>query len=304
MGETHSNSSFLTTLVENIFDGLLQVDIKGNIVLWNKGVERITGYSSHKIIGQDFHDIFPKHLQSTGEQLRENINLISKTLEDGIEREGLTSFKHKEGYYIKLLVRVVALRDDTGKIIGVFEIINDNKGLMSIYQQNKRTEETILFDPLTGIGNRAHIESRIRQTLEYIRGSGEFAGIMFMDIDHFKDFNDTYGHLIGDKILRFVANSLRHHLRTSDSCGRWGGEEFLALIRETNPEGLKIAAEKLRTLVSQTTIEENGKSLHVSISIGATRVRESDTMESLLKRADELMYRSKSRGRNCVTMDE
>jgi diguanylate cyclase (GGDEF)-like protein/PAS domain S-box-containing protein len=304
MGEIHSSSSFLTTLVENIFDGLLQVNMEGNIVLWNKGAERITGYSAHKISGQNFHDVFPKHLQSTGEQLRENISLISKTMEDGIEREGLTSFKHKEGYYIKLLVRTIALRDENGEIIGVYEIINDNKGLMSIYQQNKRTEETILFDSLTGIGNRAHIESRIRQTLEYIRGSGEFAGVMFMDIDHFKDFNDTYGHLIGDKVLRFVANSLRHNLRTSDSCGRWGGEEFLALIRETNLDGLKIAAEKLRALVSQTSIDESGQHLHVSISIGATSVRENDTLESLIKRADELMYKSKARGRNCVTMDE
>lgn len=304
MVETYSNRIYLRSLVENIFDGLLQVNMEGYITAWNQGAERITGYSSHKIIGQGFREVFPKHLQGTGEQLRENISLISKTMEDGIEREGLTSFKHKEGYYIKLLVRVVALRDETGKIVGIFEIINDNKGLMSIYQQNKRTEETILFDSLTGIGNRAHIESRIRQTLEYIRGSGEYAGVMFMDIDYFKDFNDTYGHLIGDKVLRFVANSLRHHLRTSDSCGRWGGEEFLALIRETSPEGLKAAAEKLRALVSQTTIEENGQHLNVSISIGATSIRETDTLESLIKRADELMYKSKARGRNCVTIDE
>jgi diguanylate cyclase (GGDEF)-like protein len=101
-----------------------------------------------------------------------------------------------------------------------------------------------------------------------------------------------------------VANSLRHHLRTSDSCGRWGGEEFLALIRETNPEGLKIAAEKLRALVSQTSIEEHGQNLHVTISIGATSIHEADTLESLLKRADQLMYKSKASGRNCVTMEE
>lgn len=125
-----------------------------------------------------------------------------------------------------------------------------------------------------------------------------------MDIDHFKDFNDTYGHLIGDKILRFVANALRQNLRTSDSCGRWGGEEFLALISDTNPDGLRITAEKLRALISQTHLEENGLYLHVTISVGAAWAREGDTLESLLQRADKLMYRSKARGRNCVTMDE
>jgi diguanylate cyclase (GGDEF)-like protein/PAS domain S-box-containing protein len=304
MGESNSGIPFFKTLMENIFDGVLQVNTHGHIIAWNKGAERITGLNAGKTLGQDFREIFPKNPAGSNDQLRENAAMILKTLEDGIQREGLISYKHKEGYFIKLLVRTTAIHDITGRIIGVFEIINDNKGLMSIYQQNRRTEETVLFDTLTGIGNRAHIESRIRQTLEYIRGSGEFAGIMFMDIDHFKDFNDTYGHLLGDKVLRYVANSLRHHLRTTDSCGRWGGEEFLALIRETNSEGLSIAAEKLRALVSQTAIEENGQKLHVTISIGATRIREDDSLESLLKRADDLMYQSKSKGRNCVTMDE
>ncbi len=304
MGEINSDIPFFRILMENIFDGVLQVDTHGHIIAWNKGAERITGFNSNKTLGQDFREIFPKNPAGSNDQLRENASLISKTLEDGIQREGLISYKHREGFLIKLLVRTTAIHDATGKIIGIFEILNDNKGLMSIYQQNRRTEETVLFDTLTGIGNRAHIESRIRQTLEYIRSSGEFAGIMFMDIDHFKDFNDTYGHLLGDKVLRLVANSLRHHLRTTDSCGRWGGEEFLALIRETTPEGLIIAAEKLRALVDTSGIEENGKNLHVTISIGATSIREDDTLESLLKRADALMYQSKSKGRNCVTMDQ
>ncbi len=304
MGEINPNTTFYQIITESIFDGLIQIDVDGEIILWNKGAERITGYPAQKMVGRDFREIFVKILGESGEQLRENSSLISKTIADGIEREGLISFKHREGYYIKLLARTIAIQNETGKIIGAVEVINDNKALMSIYQQNKRTEETVLFDTLTGIGNRAHIESRIRQTLQFTRSSGTSAGILFMDIDHFKDFNDTYGHLIGDKILRFVANALRQNLRTSDSCGRWGGEEFLALISDTNPDGLRITAEKLRALISQTHLEENGLYLHVTISVGAAWAREGDTLESLLQRADKLMYRSKARGRNCVTMDE
>ncbi len=304
MGEINPNTTFYQIITESIFDGLIQIDVDGEIILWNKGAERITGYPAQKMVGRDFREIFVKILGESGEQLRENSSLISKTIADGIEREGLISFKHREGYYIKLLARTIAIQNETGKIIGAVEVINDNKALMSIYQQNKRTEETVLFDTLTGIGNRAHIESRIRQALQFTRSSGTSAGILFMDIDHFKDFNDTYGHLIGDKILRFVANALRQNLRTSDSCGRWGGEEFLALISDTNPDGLRITAEKLRALISQTHLEENGLYLHVTISVGAAWAREGDTLESLLQRADKLMYRSKARGRNCVTMDE
>ncbi len=304
MGEINPSAIFFQIVTESVFDGLLQIDLDGQIILWNKGAERITGYPAHKMVGHDFRAVFVRVLEESGEQLRENSSLISKTLADGIEREGLISFKHREGYCIKLLARTIAIQDETGEIIGAFEVINDNKALMSIHQQNKRTDETVLFDTLTGIGNRAHIESRIRQTLQFTRSSGISTGILFMDIDHFKEFNDTYGHLIGDKILRFVANALRQNLRTSDSCGRWGGEEFLALIGDTTPEGLRITAEKLRTLISQTHLEENGLHLHVTISVGAAWAREGDTLESLLQRADKMMYKSKARGRNCVTMDE
>ena len=79
-------------------------------------------------------------------------------------------------------------------------------------------------------------------------------GLMFIDIDHFKSINDTFGHIIGDKVLRAVANTLRYNLRETDTCGRWGGEEFLALVFKLNKDTLKAIAEKLRSLVEQTVI--------------------------------------------------
>jgi diguanylate cyclase (GGDEF)-like protein len=162
----------------------------------------------------------------------------------------------------------------------------------------------MLFDALTGIGNRSHIEGKLRFALEdYQDGSTPF-GVLFIDIDHFKNFNDTYGHLTGDKVLRFVANSLRQNLRMTDSCGRWGGEEFLALVMDIHAQGLNKVAEKLRVLIEQADIEDNGTNLKVTISIGATVIRPDDTLQSLLKRADDLLYRSKQDGRNRVTAEE
>jgi len=140
--------------------------------------------------------------------------------------------------------------------------------------------------------------------LEDYRSHGVPFGILFVDIDHFKDFNDTYGHLLGDKVLRFVANSLRQNLRFTDSCGRWGGEEFIALILDTEKERLRSVAEKLRSLVEHSGVEESGKVLRITISIGATLVRPSDSYESLIKRADEMMYKSKKAGRNRVSTDD
>lgn len=301
MGEIEINSSSFQTLAESMFDGLLRVDIDGRVLLWNKSAERLTGYSIQKMIGQDFKETFSGHLQDSTHQLLDNIGLISKTLTDGAQREGLIAFKHKEGYFVKLLVRVIPIHNTVGEIIGAFEIMNDNKALIAVHQQSKKTEETVLLDSGTGIGNRAHIELKIRTALEESQISGTPMGILFVDIDKFKEFNDTYGHLVGDKVLRFVANTLRQNLRTSDSCGRWGGEEFIALVRDSNLDALKKIAEKLRLLVENGEITENGKDLRTTISIGVTAATREDTLHSLLERADKFMYESKAAGRNRVT---
>ncbi len=104
-----------------------------------------------------------------------------------------------------------------------------------------------------------HIENRIRFALDDYKISKVEFGVLFIDIDHFKDLNDSYGHLVGDKVLRFIANTVRHNLRTSDSCGRWGGEEFLALILDINLEGVKVVAEKIRRLIVQARIQDGGQ---------------------------------------------
>ena len=300
MGEKQATS--LETLARSIFDGLLQIDLNGHIVLWNKGAERITGYTADSITNQDFKTVFAGSSQDSTAKSFDNISMISKTLMDGVEREGLIAFKHKEGYFLKLLVRIIPIRNEKGKITGAFEIMNDNKVLISIHQQNKKTDQTVLLDSGTGIGNRAHIELKIRNALEEFQLSAIPMGVLFIDIDKFKDFNDSYGHLTGDKVLRFVANTLRQNLRTSDSCGRWGGEEFIVLVLDSNLDGLMKIAEKLRRLVESGGINDGEKELHTTISIGATVATGSDTLNSLLERADKLMYQSKEAGRNRVTV--
>jgi diguanylate cyclase (GGDEF)-like protein/PAS domain S-box-containing protein len=303
MDKSKSDTTLFQTLAENTFDGLIQIDVKGRVVLWNQGAERILGYTSKEIVGQDYRKIFGVSPQDSTQVQHDANSSISKTLLDGEDREGLISLRHKGGYVMKLLARTITIRDDSGKISGAFKILNDNKTLIALHQEHKKTDETILLDSGTGIGNRAHIELKIRHMLaEFHTSEGAPIGILFMDIDKFKDFNDTYGHLVGDKVLRFVANTLRQNLRTSDSCGRWGGEEFVALVLDSNLEGLKKIAEKLRSLVESGGVTENGADLRTTISIGATMATDEDTLQSLLERADKLMYQSKEAGRNRVTV--
>jgi diguanylate cyclase (GGDEF)-like protein len=127
--------------------------------------------------------------------------------------------------------------------------------------------------------------------------------VLFADIDHFKRVNDLRGHDVGDAALRMVAETLRHNMRRSDVVGRWGGEEFVAILYSVADEAaLRAVAEKLRTLTAHSRLDLDTGGLAVTISIGATLVRPGDTSASVVQRADELMYASKQAGRDKVTV--
>ena len=125
-----------------------------------------------------------------------------------------------------------------------------------------------------------------------------------MDIDQFKNVNDTYGHSIGDKVLSMVANTFRDTLRSTDTIGRWGGEEFVAIVYDIFDKMTLFAiAEKLRKLIEASHLDEEGHRVAVTISVGATCLSPHDTPESIIERADRLMYQSKQAGRNAVTVE-
>ena len=291
------------SLLDRLFEGLLEIDNRGRISTWNKAAECITGYAPDRVLGKEYCCSGARQVDENGAELPEARIPILLTAKDGRPREALTYVSHADGFCLRTLTRTEAVRDDRGRIVGALEIFTDNKALIGAFQASQRTEETVHFDALTGIGNRPHIETKIRVAMAEYRLRHVPFGILFIDVDHFKDFNDNYGHLLGDKILRAAAVTLRQHLRGSDSCGRWGGEEFVALVHDLDGSALVKVAEKLRLSVAATKVPQDGRELGVTVSIGATLVRPDDSFPSLLERADRLMYESKRLGRDRVTVD-
>ena len=294
---------FYQELMNSAFDGIYQIAVNGRVIAWNKGAERITGFRAEQVVGSSGQDNLIKHLDANGKELTEHELPLFATLKDGKQREIHTFIKHAEGYRVSVLVRTIPIYDKLGKLSGAVEIFSDNKAIIAAYQRAQQVEQTVLYDALTGIGSRTHIEHKIKSAIEEYESSGSSFGVLFVDIDHFKKINDRHGHLTGDKVLRFVANAIRNHLRVSDSCGRWGGEEFLALVLDIKSSSLQTVAEKLRQLIEQSGVEGNDRNLKVTVSIGASMVRPGDTLQSLIQRADELMYKSKQNGRNRITME-
>ncbi len=292
----------LVQLFDQLFDGLVEVDPRGRVMRWNRTAERMTGYAASKVLGKSFLKQPAKHVSPSGRELPETRQPLLQTAKDGIPRDALAYITHAEGYRLTLITRCFPVFDGREHPVGAIELFNDNKALIAAFHVAETTDETIVFDPLTGIGNRSHIESKIRSALDGFKSRQVPFGILFIDIDHFKLFNDTRGHLAGDKLLRLVANTIRNNLRMSDSCGRWGGEEFIALVYGLDLRGLGKVAEKLRLTIQESRMPENGVEMGVTVSIGATLVRSPDNLHSVIDRADRLMYRSKRDGRNRVSL--
>jgi diguanylate cyclase (GGDEF)-like protein len=224
-------------------------------------------------------------------------------MQDGHEREAEVFLHHADGHRLPVVVRATALRDAEGRIVGAIESFSGNTDVVDTRRRLQELRHAAMTDALTGIGNRRHLEGRLSAAIAEYRNNSTRAALLFMDVDQFKQFNDSYGHNTGDHVLRMVAKTIRHALRATDTVGRWGGEEFLAILNEVPDEGaLHAAADKVRAQVEHSRLDADGQGLAVTISLGGTLLLPEDTYDSFVDRADALMYKSKQAGRNHVTI--
>ena len=296
------DNGFSKTILENLYDGVYFVDCDRKILYWNKGAENITGYTSSEVLGKRCSDNI-SHVDDNGVHLCMTTCPLAKTVDDSMPREINLYIRHKKGHRVPVLVRTTTLQDSQGKVVGAVEIFSDNTPKLAITQRIKELEKMALLDPLTELANRRYIELNMQTKLDEMRRYGRPFGILFMDIDHFKKINDLHGHDIGDKVLIMVSNTFIKNVRTSDIVGRWGGEEFLAIIPNINEDQLYFTANKLCVLVEQSGFSLDSGIVQVTVSIGATFAQPKDTIETLLERADKLLYYSKTTGRNRVSIE-
>ncbi len=158
-------------------------------------------------------------------------------------------------------------------------------------------------DALTGLPNRFAYEERLEQEYERWKRYRSPLSIIVLDVDHFKRINDTYGHQAGDKALRIIAKELAMALRKTDFIGRYGGEEIVILMPETDADSALIAAEKLRNRIESTGFHFREKKVTITVSCGISEYRQGDTPESAFERADQALYKAKQQGRNrCIVL--
>lgn len=164
-------------------------------------------------------------------------------------------------------------------------------------------EQLARTDPLTGLPNRRGLEAHAGREIDYSRHHGTPLAVLAIDIDHFKRINDQYGHDVGDVALQSVARALAAVMRKEDIVARPGGEEFIALLANTDLAGASTIAERLREIVEDLDIAADDRSLRMTASFGIAVLDPGDTFESVLRRADRALYAAKLAGRNCVMLE-
>ena len=288
-------------ILENVADGVYFVDRDRRIVSWNRGAERITGFSRDEVVLTSCFEDKLRHVNDEGTALCTGHCPLVGAMQDGAPRTGQVYLHHKLGHRVPVEISVFPLRGAEGSIVGAVEIFRDVPSLNepSVIEDLRRMA---LLDPLTELGNRRYAEISLGSRLHELARYGWPLGVLFLDVDHFKEINDRYGHATGDDVLRMVARTLRHAARASDFLGRWGGEEFLALLPNATDGELRVAAERFRTLVESSALRLPSGLVGVTASIGATLARSDDTPETVVRRADVLMYEAKKGGRNRVVV--
>src|SRR5512138_757149 len=231
-------------------------------------------------------------------QTKGYIYTILLTARDAIEHVVTGLQAGADDYLTKPVVEPELIaRLSTGKRIVTLE-----RSLRNANEENRRLSIT---DPLTGAYNRRYLMEQLPREIERGARYGRQLSVIMCDVDHFKKINDTYGHLVGDEVLKWFVQQLNDGVRTCDWVARYGGEEFMIVLVETNVANAAVAAEHLRAQVAATPFPAVAGGLAVTASFGVAgwqgNVPQGSTFDALVARCDEGVYASKAAGRNCVT---
>jgi diguanylate cyclase (GGDEF)-like protein/PAS domain S-box-containing protein len=289
----------LHRITDSAQDAIVMMDPDGRVSFWNPAAESIFGYRRDEMLGQNlhqflaperYHEAYHKALPEFSHTGRGNA--IGKTL--GVHA------RCKDGTEIAVSISLSAVRiRDQWHAVG---ILRDETARQAQERELKRLATT---DHLTGLANRRHFLGQIMLELERFKRYGKPVALLMLDLDHFKQVNDTYGHAIGDVALQHFASIALTVLRRTDLIGRLGGEEFAALLPDTNLDGAFHLAERLRWALSSLPApggEE--REVRLTVSIGVTPFLSMDSdVNVILIRADQALYRAKQSGRNRVEVE-
>jgi len=298
-----------------LFDAVVVTDMQGIVIDWNTGAEQLYGYLRSEIIGKPVSILHAP----------EDVERITADVFASIERQGYWAGEIKKVSKDQSIgwieSSVIPLVDEQNQPMGALGINRDITHRREMQQElqaaneklklqldkvellQKKLREQATRDPLTGLYNRRYLADSFQRALVRARREETPVSVAIMDLDHFKDINDTFGHKGGDAVLKAIAELFLRHVRASDIICRYGGEEFTILMSNASLNTAAKRMEDLRKEIEGTSIIYNDKNIHVTLSIGMAGFPDhGEDDEAILLAADNMLYQSKRNGRNQVSV--
>jgi diguanylate cyclase (GGDEF)-like protein/PAS domain S-box-containing protein len=280
-------------LFENAFSnapiGMALLDMDGRWLQVNNALCRLTGFTERDLKTKTLRSLFHPDDLEQDELLSQQL-LEGKTPSYQVEQRCI----HAWGHFVWVMMTVSLVRDKKGQAlyqIVQVQDISERKVLAG------RLEDLVDHDFLTGLFNRRHFEQELAQEIERTSRYGSPGAVLLIDLDNFKTVNDTFGHMVGDDLLKGIAGTLKHRIRHTDTLARVGGDEFAVLLPQTNEEQAKaVAADFVKALDKQTAVLAN-QSVQITASLGVASLEDFSNSE-VLEHADIAMYGAKQAGRN------
>ncbi|OAI07930.1 diguanylate cyclase [Methylomonas methanica] len=283
----------LVSALETVEHGVVITDVNANIEWANKAFETLTGFSRHEAIGMR-----PNELVKSGKQDPTFYQNLWDTILSGNTWRGEIVNRRKNGELYDEELVISPVKDQQGCIrhfVGVKQDVSERKRIQT------ELWELATTDGLTGFLNRRHFMARLENEFARVQRNNHRVAVLMLDLDHFKQINDGYGHPTGDAMLQHFAGIIRAELRKIDVVGRIGGEEFAIFMPETDAEPAIIIAERLRNVLADTPLVIDKHTISITVSIGIALMHaDSGTADCVLTKADKALYTAKENGRNSV----
>jgi len=281
--------SLLAKALEYTDKLVLITDLGGHIIYVNDAFIKLSGFSREELIGSKPSILRSRTKDEAFYRKLWNTILSGEMYHDVIVDQN----KDGEDFYVEFNIAPIF-----GKENKIEHFVFTGSDVSNRIKIENKLKQLATIDSLTRVYNRYKINEVIEHQIARSKRYGEVFSILMFDIDYFKKVNDTYGHYVGDVVLKKLSELISSHIREVDSFGRWGGEEFMLLLHKANQAEAIYIAEKIRKLVENFSIENLYK---ITVSIGVTTFKKNDTKHLLLERADKALYESKKEGRNRVT---
>lgn len=286
--------------LDSLFEAACVLDLDQTILFWNNAAMEITGISADTVTGLKCADSRLEPVDMDGKQLYCDDSCPAvEAIRSGSEVRKQVFLMHREGHRIPIRMKVIPLggKED---VEGALILFREDALLEELRERLRELEKLSCVDSITGVANRRHAVHHIQSKKAELERYGNSFALFLVDVDGFDAINREFGHFTGDRVLRMVANSVICTLRPFDLLARWGADEFIVSVWHTCEDDLKGIGERIRMIVSSSTLTSPGGPVSTSVSIAGAVARADETMDDLIERMEDLLRRAKKEGGNRV----